>query len=546
MHKKSILTASNLAYELATTRTLFKGITIGINEGDRIGLVGRNGIGKSTFLKILANQISPSSGVVMRSSTVDYLPQLSNIRQEAQGDTVLNLLSSTSDEWWTVSSTLEENLETDIDLSLPVSSLSGGELTKLFLAIALSKNPSILLLDEPTNHLDFLALECLRTLLYEFTGAFVIVSHKPFFLDQVVDTIWELTADELKVYGGNYSFYREQKEIEHQMAWRVHEVAKKELKQVKDAALKEQKRAARSRREGRIQAQDRSMSRMERRFFANKASASAGSAFKKNDAAVSKAKQALEATKIKTNKATQINLQEVIRKKKSLIDIQDARLKRGNNCLIENITLRLSMGDRVAISGSNGSGKSSLIKAILGIEKDATPALLDSGEILISQDIKAVYLDQTYELVDRSKTILENLQAANSSLEYQLLRQQLGHFLFFRDDVHKSAAVLSGGELARLAIAMISISEIELLVLDEPTNNLDQETVNQIIEGLNDYQGSVWVISHDLDFLSRISITQAFKLQECQLQATVHLPDDPEQYHQELLYSELAPVVESE
>lgn len=149
--------------------------------------------------------------------------------------------------------------------------------------------------------------------------------------------------------------------------------------------------------------------------------------------------------------------------------------------------------------------------------------------------MKAVYLDQTYELVNRQQTILQNMQAANPSLSYQLLRQQLGHFLFKYNDVHKSTSVLSGGELARLAIAMISISEIDLLILDEPTNNLDIETVEQMIVGINEYQGALWVISHDLDFLNRINITQSYKLSNQALQFTSYLPSTPQQYYQELL-----------
>jgi ATPase subunit of ABC transporter with duplicated ATPase domains len=201
--------------------------------------------------------------------------------------------------------------------------------------------------------------------------------------------------------------------------------------------------------------------------------------------------------------------------------------------LIQNIQLHISSGDRISIIGANGSGKSSLVKAILGMENQA--AVLESGEVLLAPAMKAVYLDQTYELVNCQYTLLENMQAVNPNLSYQLLRQQLGHFLFKYNDVHKSASVLSGGELARLALAIISISEIDLLILDEPTNNLDIETVEQMVVAINNYQGAIWVISHDLDFLSRINITQSFNLREQALQMTTYLPSTPEQYYQELL-----------
>ncbi len=150
-------------------------------------------------------------------------------------------------------------------------------------------------------------------------------------------------------------------------------------------------------------------------------------------------------------------------------------------------------------------------------------------------DMEIVYLDQNYDLVDRQQTVLANLQRSNPDLSYQLLRQQLGHFLFFNDDVHKSAAVLSGGELARLAIAMITISQLDLLILDEPTNNLDIITIDQMVEALNDYHGAIWVISHDLDFLSRINITVACQLKNQTLQTMSHLPSDSSLYHAELL-----------
>lgn len=201
--------------------------------------------------------------------------------------------------------------------------------------------------------------------------------------------------------------------------------------------------------------------------------------------------------------------------------------------MLENIQFHLASGERVAIAGANGSGKSSLAKAILF--REGTHAFLESGDVLLSPTLNVVYLDQTYELVNRDATILENMQAANPEVEYQLIRQQLGHFLFFNDDVYKSASVLSGGELARLALAMIGICEIDLLILDEPTNNLDISTVEQMVEAVNDYHGALWVISHDLDFLSRIQITDSYLLRDRMLQRTNYLPIETENYYEELI-----------
>jgi ATPase subunit of ABC transporter with duplicated ATPase domains len=259
---KSILLAENLAYELSLDRTLFQKIQVSIEVGHRIALVGCNGVGKSTLLKILAGQLNPSIGSVWRNGIVYYLPQISTIRQEITADTVLEFLISVSDEWWNIEEILQTQFHTTLDLSLPITNLSGGELTKLFLAIGLSQQPNLLLLDEPTNHIDLQTLESLRQFLQNFIGAFVIVSHKPFFLDQVTSVTWELKPDALKVYGGNFSQYREQKEIELEAALRSHEAARKELKHTQATAIQEQQRAAQSSRNGRAKFLNGSIDRM--------------------------------------------------------------------------------------------------------------------------------------------------------------------------------------------------------------------------------------------------------------------------------------------
>ncbi|QIR38712.1 ABC-F family ATP-binding cassette domain-containing protein [Tolypothrix sp. PCC 7910] len=533
MQKKSILLAENLGYQLGSTRTLFEKVQVSIAAGDRIALVGSNGVGKSTLLKILAGQITPSNGSVWCKGNVYYLPQISTIRQEISAETVLDFLSTKSDEWWQIEEVLQTQFHTTIDLSLLMTNLSGGELTKLFLAIGLSQAPNILLLDEPTNHMDLLALENLRQILVNFSGAYIIVSHKPLFLDQVAEVTWELTSEGVKVYGGNFSEYRQQKEIELAAAVRSHEVARKELKRVQTTAMQEQQRAAQSQRQGRAKFLNGSIDRMSAGLIKAKAEAASGNANKKHELAVAKATRNVADTKVKTTKATSIQLAEKAQKRRNLIHIQNANLWLSERLLIQNIQLHITTGDRLAIVGANGSGKSTLAKAILGMKQPT--AVLHEGEVILAPAMKAVYLDQTYELVNRQQTILENMQAANPSLSYQLLRQQLGHFLFKYNDVHKSASVLSGGELARLAIAIISISEIDLLILDEPTNNLDIATVEQMIVGINEYQGALWVISHDLAFLSRINITKSYKLSNQTLQMTSYLPSTPEQYYRELL-----------
>jgi ATPase subunit of ABC transporter with duplicated ATPase domains len=414
MQKKSILLAENLAYELSATKSLFKNVQVNIGEGDRprIALVGSNGVGKSTLLKILAGQLNPTTGSVTRNGTVYYLPQISTIKQNIKADTVLDFLSSVSEEWWKIEEILQAQFSTTLNLSLPLFNLSGGELTKLFLAIGLSFEPQVLLLDEPTNHMDLMALESLRAFLNDFEGAFVIVSHKPFFLDQVTDITWQLTPEGVKVYGGNFSLYREQKEIELEARLRSHEVARKELKRAKTTTLQEQQRAAQSRKKGQQLAG--SIPRIVAGAMKRRAEVTAGIAKQKHEAAVANATQKVTQTKVRTTKATSIQLEQTSQKRRNLIDIQGANLCVGQNLLLENIQLHISSGDRIAIAGANGSGKSSLAKAIL--HRDTTTALLESGKILLAPTMQAVYLDQTYELVNREQTILENMQAANLNL----------------------------------------------------------------------------------------------------------------------------------
>lgn len=538
MQRKAILNASHITYELATMEILFQDITAAIHTCDRIGLVGCNGSGKSTLLKLFAGQLIPQAGTVVTAGQVFYLPQVLAPDVTQSQELLLDWLSRHTEEWWTITLILEEQFATELPLSQPIGSLSGGEWMKLWLAIALSHQPDLLLLDEPTNHLDLAALHQLQALLQSFPGAVVLVSHQPFFLDQVVDTIWELTPSALKIYGGNYSFYRSQLATEHQAALRIHEVARKELKRAKAAAQQEQQRAAQSRRHGKLKAG--SIPKILAGALQRKAEATAGVAKQKHDAAVEKAAQKVADTKIKTSKTSRVQLEEGSLKRRNLVDIQGAHLRICDRILIENIQLHVAVGDRVSIAGANGSGKSSLAKAILF---NGHPAVLEAGEVKIAPglqaeseaSLKAVYLDQNYDLVDRKLTVLENMRVANPSLDYQPIRQQLGHFLFFNDRVDQLAASLSGGELARLAIAMISIAQIDWLILDEPTNNLDTATVDHIVDGVNEFQGALWVISHDIDFLSRVEITQAYQITNRQLRPLLNQPNDAEQYYWELV-----------
>ncbi|WOD39947.1 ribosomal protection-like ABC-F family protein [Nodosilinea sp. E11] len=520
---KTLLSAQNLSYGFDPASLLFEPINLSIQVGDRVALVGRNGSGKSTLIKILAGHLQPTLGTVSRYGSLAYVPQASTLGPTEPTETILDTLSAASEDWWFIDECLRTQFETHLDLSLPTASLSGGELTKLLLAIALAPAPDILLLDEPTNHLDLLALDHLRLCLERFQGAVVLVSHKPHFLDQVASTTWELTPQGLNEYGGNYTHYREQKQACQRAAERSHEVARKALKRAQATAQAEQKRAAQSQRGGKQKAESSGMGKMAQHYFANRASGTAGTAAKRNQAAVEQAVRQVAQTKVRTTKATTIHLAETSQKRRTLLEIRDGHLRVGESVLVRELQLQVVVGDRMAIAGANGSGKSSLVKAIFAtVETESIR--LDAADLRLADPLEVVYLDQTYELIDRHDSVLGNMQATNPALPYQHLRQQLGHFLFFDQAVDKPASALSGGELARLALAMISIANLDLLILDEPTNNLDIETVETMIGAINDYRGALWVISHDLDFLSQIEIDRAFQLKHQTLQLMNALP----------------------
>lgn len=524
------LVATQLSYELGADRTLFQGVSLSLESGDRIALVGNNGVGKSTLLKILAGQLAPTRGTVSRQATLYYLPQVSTLAPGAE--TVLDFLSEQSSTWWDILSLMETTFGTTLDLTLPLTALSGGELTKLLLAVGLHQSPEVLLLDEPTNHLDYLALEDLRQALDQFEGAIILVSHKPFFLDQVTHTTWELSPTGLSVYGGSFSHYREQKEIALEASLRAHTVARQQLKRAKTAAVQEQQRAAHSQKSGRQKFISGSIDKLAAGGLKRKAEATAGRLKQKHEKAVAAATQKVDDTKVKTAKATLIQLDGPSAQRHHLVNVAGASLWAADHCLLEQVQFHLAGGDRLALAGANGSGKSSLAQALLGLSDQV---YLQGGQVELASGLKSMYLNQRYEVVRRDRTVLENMRAANPNLSYQLHRQQLGHFLFRHGDVHKPAAGLSGGELARLAIAMITVSSLELLVLDEPTNNLDTATVDQLVEALNDYPGALWVISHDLDFLSRIGVTHSYQVVDRALKQTRHLPTEADLYYKELL-----------
>lgn len=527
---RAILTTKDVSYELPD-RILFKGLNVSIREGDHIGLVGKNGSGKSTLLRILAHQTKPTAGTINAHYSAYYLPQL-DVSLFRSNQYVETYVTHHGARWPLVKAALHRWFRTSIQPTQKLQTLSGGEMIKLHLAIARSKNSDLLLLDEPTNHLDVDGLKALQDSLKAFSGSFIIVSHDPFFLDLVVNHIWELDNGTIQHYGGNYSQYREQKNLEREAQARKYEAAKQEHKKAKRSLQLEQKRAARSKREGRRQAHDRSMSALERGFFKNRASETAGKQRMKLETMIQEREEKVSSLKEEKRRKARLVIQHDFQGRRTLIRVQRGILRVERRILIEDIDLTIAYGDRLVLVGRNGSGKSSLVRALIA---DTDPIDL-SGEVQRSNNLNMAYVDQKYQIVDYSLSLIENMEEYNPSLPNEDARRQLGRFLFFKEeDVHKKAEVLSGGEVARLTFAMVTAKPVDLLVLDEPTNNLDIETLDAIADGLEDFPGALIVVSHNTHFLERVGAEKSFIISNKRLTQMKASPLEPERFYEEMI-----------
>lgn len=508
IQNKTFLQFSNLSLSYGD-KFLFDSVSGSIVACDRIGLVGINGSGKSSLLKILAGLIEPSSGSVNKAGTIEYVAQidLGLYRKEIP---LYKHIEISFDEWWLVLSEYERLFGKALEENRIINTLSGGELVKLNISIALVKKPDILLLDEPTNHLDLKSLKELENLLKNINIPFVVVSHNVNFLNKVVKTIWEIDNQKILVYGGNYDFYAEQKKLSQEAKLRQYEEKRKEIKKLERVKLQEQKRAQRSQKVGKdiSRKHDRSTDRFATGFFKNASEKSGARKKTMLENKENEITEKMDQLKIVQRKNIFLELHNV-QKSGLIISISNGKLKLPDGTtLINEINLGIYHKDRFTIFGDNGSGKTTLVKQLV---YNHHPML--SGDIKYGSEYKALYVDQKYDLVKVEQTITENIQSANPSINYENIRRVLGNMNFSSDfDINKTAKDLSGGETARLAFAIATNSSIDMLVLDEPTNNLDIETVEVISQALRYFKGTLIVISHDIHFIKSIRIEKVLEI----------------------------------
>jgi ATP-binding cassette subfamily F protein 3 len=502
-----LLGLQNVTFEFGA-RVIVSDATWHIQPGDRIGLIGYNGTGKSTLLKVLVGQYSPSAGTVEkgRETTIGYLHQdlLSFDTNESITGVALGAFERVQQlekDIERLGKELEENPDSEAilikytdalhemdvldgynvhykaeevlhglgfsneDLEKPYKQFSGGWRMRVLLAKMILQAPDVLLLDEPTNHLDLPSIEWLEKYLMNYKGSVVIVSHDKFFLNRMVNKIVELYQRQLHIYTGNYDYYEREKDIRIDMQQRAYENQQDYIRQ-----------------------QERFIERFKAK--ASKA-AQAQSVQKRLDKLDVVEDVQLERPDIR------INFQMDKTPGRVLVSLKHIDKKFGENVILDNASGEIDRGDKIALIGANGKGKSTLLRIVA----EAEPF---NGERVWGHNVdESFYAQHQLEALNLNHTILDEMKECGSQKTEMELRSLLGGFLFGGDDVEKKIKVLSGGEKARVALAKTIVSKANFLMLDEPTNHLDMHSVELLAGALNKYPGSYILVSHDRFFISK-------------------------------------------
>jgi ATP-binding cassette subfamily F protein 3 len=507
---KMLAGLTNVTFEFGA-RVIVEDATWHIQPNERIGLIGYNGTGKSTLLKVFVGEYTPSKGTVerSRSTSIGYLHQdlLSFDTEDSIFDVALGafervlrlekeievlgkelenstdspeqekLLHAYTDklheletlDGYNIHHKTEEILQglgfPNADLKRPYKEFSGGWRMRVLLAKMILQQPDLLLMDEPTNHLDLPSIEWLEKYLQHYQGSVVIVSHDKYFLNRMVTKIVELYQQELHIYNGNYSYYETEKEQRVELQQRAFENQQEFIRQ-----------------------QERFIERFKAK--ASKAAA-AQSAMKRLDKLDRIDNVEIERPNIK------INFKIDTVPGRTLVTLKNVRKSFGPNTIVEHASAEINRGDKIALIGANGKGKSTLLRIIAGVETF-------EGERKWGHNVEeSFYAQHQLEALNINNTVLDEMKNCGSQQTEQELRNLLGCFLFSGEDEEKKIRVLSGGEKARVALAKTIVSKANFLMLDEPTNHLDMHSCDLLIDALNKYQGSLILVSHDRYFISK-------------------------------------------
>ncbi|WP_081168799.1 ABC-F type ribosomal protection protein Msr(I) [Lactococcus garvieae] len=447
-------------------------VRLAVHQFDRIGIVGKNGVGKSTLLKLLAGHIQPTVGKVKRQVEYGYFEQVEGPKDISTDPKLLSQLH------------VDENSK----------GLSGGEQTRLKLAQLFTDYYESLLIDEPTTHLDQEGISFLIEELKYYYGALVLISHDRYVLDELVTTIWEVDDGKVKVYSGDYSEYIEQKKLERSKQTQAHEQFLKEKKRLEKAAEEKMKKAEKI---AKSSAKSKDSKVKANRMFESKSKGTTQKALQRAAKAVEQRVKKLEVIdapkKEQTIRFHQTNITLELHNKFPIMADQ-LTITVGNKILLNNVNFQFALGETIAITGKNGSGKSTLIHHILQREKGITI----SPKAVIGSYEQMGYQFKTDE------TVMDFMKNRSDYGESKI-RSVLYAMSFTGNDLKKSVQKLSGGEATRLVLCQLFLGRYNILILDEPTNFLDVFCIEALETFLKGYEGTVILISHDKTFLDRVA-----------------------------------------
>ena len=496
--------------------SILEDVSFTVNEGDKIGIIGINGTGKTTLFKIISGVYGYDSGDIYtaKDCEIGYLEQNMNFHSEntildevlevfrdlIDMETYLRNLElkiaeegekSNSDDLDKLMNEYSHKLElfadkngygykseakgvlkglgfSDNDMNKPISILSGGEKTRILLGKLLLKKPSLLMLDEPTNHLDSEAIEWLELFLKQYKGTVMLISHDRYFLDQVVNRTFEIHNKKLKTYNGNYSKFLELSRVEKELELKKYEDQQKDLKK-QEESIERLKAYGREKHLKRARSKEKALDKID--------------VLDKPEA---------------YRKRARIEFNPYIVSGNDVLQVRDVSMGYGNRILFKDLNLDIYREEKVALIGANGIGKSTLFKIIMN---EIIPL---SGSVTLGTNVNVSYFHQEQKTLNLDNTIIDEIWDSNKHLTQTQIRSMLGAFLFEDEEVFKKISTLSGGERARVAILKLILSNANFLLLDEPTNHLDIDSKEVLEEALSSYTGTIFTISHDRYFLNTV------------------------------------------
>ncbi|GAB2916438.1 ABC-F family ATP-binding cassette domain-containing protein [Streptomyces heilongjiangensis] len=528
------LTCTSLSFAWPDGTPVFEDLQIAFGPG-RTGLVGVNGSGKSTLLKLIAGELTPTDGTVRVAGEIGYLPQNVTLDTALRVDEALGIaetraalhaieagdvaeehFAAVGDDWDVEEralATLGQLGLGHIDLDRTLGEISGGESVLLRLAALLLRRPDVLLLDEPTNNLDLYARRRLYDAVAAWSGVMIVVSHDRELLD-LVDQIADLRSGEVTWYGGNYSVYEEALSTEQEAAERMVRVAEADLKKQKRELVDAQVKLARRKRYGQKMFEQKREPKIVMGARKRAAQESAGKHRIMHEEKLAEARERLDEAveAVRDDDEIRVDLPfTAVPPGRTVLTALDLRLRYGARI---DGGLDLRGPERIALVGRNGAGKTTLLRTIAG---ELEPV---GGEVRAHVPLR--FLPQRLDVLDDGLTVAENVARYAPGATNNRVRARLARFLFRGSRADQPAATLSGGERFRAALAALMLAEPapQLLMLDEPTNNLDMASVRQLTTALESYEGALIVASHDLPFLESLGITRWLLLEEQGLRTT--------------------------